>query len=608
MREALAHDAAAAGGRGRSTGCCTTSRSCDLARRVGRGVEALVRWQDPNGGIVPPGEFIPLAEEMGLIEAIGDWVIDEMAAQQRAWRERRARPARSASTSRRVSCGGAPRGEGPREAARRPTSTLARSSSRSPSPRRWPIPDRTQRILSELHAWGLTLAIDDFGTGYSSLARLKHLPVDILKIDRSFVRDVRPRHAASPSMVRAMIQLAQRPRHDAAGRGDRDARRARVPAGERLLARRRASTSRSRCPPRRSRARRREERGLHARRRPARSACRPPSGAGGPLPSARPCAGGTTRARSSRSGSRSGTTRASTGPRRIPPTPGRASTRSTCSRTPRATCTWATPRRSAAATPSPGTGAMRGYNVLHPIGWDAFGLPAENAAIKRGIHPKEWTVREHRPAGGDRSGAWACRSTGRGSSGRAIPSTTGGPSGCSCGSSSGGWPTGRTSPVNWCPNDQTVLANEQVIQGACERCGTMVERRDLTQWFFKITDYAQRLLDDMDQLDGVARTRADDAAQLDRPQRGRRASRSRSRRPASEVEVFTTRPDTLWGVTFFVFSVEHPLVEQPGEARRHVGRGRAADRAGRAATPLTCREAGRHEGRRVRSACTRSTR
>ena len=75
----------------------------------------------------------------------------------------------------------------------------------------------------------------------------------------------------------------------------------------------------------------------------------------------------------------------------------------------------------------------------------------------------------------------------------------------------------KNAPVNWCPKDQTVLANEQVIAGACERCGTMVERRDLTQWFFRITDYAQRLLDDMETLERVARARAHDAAQLDRP-------------------------------------------------------------------------------------------
>ena len=92
----------------------------------------------------------------------------------------------------------------------------------------------------------------------------------------------------------------------------------------------------------------------------------------------------------------------------------------------------------------------------------------------------------------------------------------------------------------------------------------MVERRDLTQWFFKITDYAQRLLDDMDDARGVARARADDAAQLDRPERGRRVTFT-IEETGDEVEIFTTRPDTLWGVTFFVFAVEHPLVKQLAE-------------------------------------------
>ena len=142
---------------------------------------------------------------------------------------------------------------------------------------------------------------------------------------------------------------------------------------------------------------------------------------------------------------------------------------------------------------------MQGYNVLHPIGWDAFGLNAENAAIKRGIHPKEWTYAniEQQAASFKRMGMsfdWSrmlrtsdpeyyrwtqwlfLRFFERGLAYR------------------------KNAPVNWCPKDQTVLANEQVIQGACERCGTLVERRDLTQWFFKITDYAQRLLDDIDTL------------------------------------------------------------------------------------------------------------
>jgi diguanylate cyclase (GGDEF)-like protein/PAS domain S-box-containing protein len=171
------------------------------------GVEALIRWQEPNGGLVAPGEFIPLAEELGLIEAIGDWVIDEMARQQMAWTEQgldlemsfnlSPRQLWSAHLAEKVIGKLSLAGIDPRKVIVEITESTAMAD-----------PDRTQKILSELHAWGLTLAIDDFGTGYSSLARLKHMPVDILKIDRAFVRDV-DKDRGLAGMVRAMIQLAQ---------------------------------------------------------------------------------------------------------------------------------------------------------------------------------------------------------------------------------------------------------------------------------------------------------------------------------------------------------------------------------------------------------------
>jgi diguanylate cyclase (GGDEF)-like protein/PAS domain S-box-containing protein len=170
------------------------------------GVEALVRWRDPNGGIVPPGEFIPLAEELGLIEAIGDWVIEAMAAQQRAWA--------SAGLHLTVGFNLSPRQLWSAHLAENLLGKL-RAAGVDPSKIVVEItestamadPDRTQKILTELHAWGISLAIDDFGTGYSSLARLKHLPADILKIDRSFIRDVHL-DAGLASMVQAMVQLA----------------------------------------------------------------------------------------------------------------------------------------------------------------------------------------------------------------------------------------------------------------------------------------------------------------------------------------------------------------------------------------------------------------
>ncbi len=170
------------------------------------GVEALIRWPEPNGGLVPPGEFIPLAEEMGLIEAIGDWVVEEICRQDAQWR--------AEGVELEVGFNLSPRqlwqpdlvdkivspiviaGMDPTRVTVEITESTAMTD-----------PDRTVAILRELHERGLKLAIDDFGTGYSSLARLKHMPVDILKIDRSFVRDVDKDRDAG-SMVSAMISLA----------------------------------------------------------------------------------------------------------------------------------------------------------------------------------------------------------------------------------------------------------------------------------------------------------------------------------------------------------------------------------------------------------------
>ena len=171
-----------------------------------RGVEALIRWRDPTGGIVPPGEFIPIAEELGLIEAIGDWVVVELARQKKEWEAQgidlrvgfnlSPRQLWSSHLTQKVIGHLSAAGVDPSDVVVEVTESTAMAD-----------PDRTQRILSELHAWGVGLAIDDFGTGYSSLARLKHLPVDILKIDRSFITDVDRDHD-SGRMVEAMIQLA----------------------------------------------------------------------------------------------------------------------------------------------------------------------------------------------------------------------------------------------------------------------------------------------------------------------------------------------------------------------------------------------------------------
>ncbi|HEX9121880.1 MAG TPA: leucine--tRNA ligase [Actinomycetota bacterium] len=231
--------------------------------------------------------------------------------------------------------------------------------------------------------------------------------------------------------------------------------------------------------------------------------------------------------------------------------------------------------------------AMRGYNVLHPIGWDAFGLPAENAAIKRGIQPREWTYAniEQQASSFRRMGMsfdWTRRLH-------------------TCDPEYYRWTQWlfvtlferglayrKTAPANWCPNDQTVLANEQVVNGACERCGTPVVRKDLTQWFFKITDYAQRLLDDVDELVDWP----DRVITMQRNWIGRSEGAQVTFEVAEtgdRVEVFTTRPDTLWGVTFFVFALEHPLVMKLAEAGGTASEATALlDQL--QATPLTNRE------------------
>ncbi|MEX0756833.1 MAG: class I tRNA ligase family protein, partial [Acidimicrobiia bacterium] len=143
---------------------------------------------------------------------------------------------------------------------------------------------------------------------------------------------------------------------------------------------------------------------------------------------------------------------------------------------------------------------MQGFNVLSPMGWDSFGLPAENAAIKTGVHPREFTETQIarmktqlRRLGAvydwDRELASHSPDYYRWDQWLFLELYD------------RGLAYKRNAPVNWCPVDQTVLANEQVVDGRCERCDSVVIKRDLDQWFFKITDYAQRLLDDQDHLD-----------------------------------------------------------------------------------------------------------
>jgi diguanylate cyclase (GGDEF)-like protein/PAS domain S-box-containing protein len=169
--------------------------------------EALLRWRQPSGRLVGPADFIPLAEEMGLIAAIGDWVIEELCRQCLAWRAERLPVDVSFNLSARQLW--------QQDVVKR---LLAQISAMGVEPSHLVIeitestamrdPERTQRVLQELHEEGFRLAIDDFGTGYSSLSRLKNLPVDILKIDGRFIRDI-PGDPDATSMVRAVIGLAQ---------------------------------------------------------------------------------------------------------------------------------------------------------------------------------------------------------------------------------------------------------------------------------------------------------------------------------------------------------------------------------------------------------------
>src|ERR1700688_719496 len=204
---------------------------------------------------------------------------------------------------------------------------------------------------------------------------------------------------------------------------------------------------------------------------------------------------------------------------------------------------------------------LRGDNVLHPIGWDAFGLPAENAAIRNNTHPADWTYKniETQAASFRRyatSFDWSRRLA-------------------TCDPEYYRWNQWlflrfydrglayrKGGYVNWCPKDQTVLANEQVISGKCERCGSEVVRRVLTQWYFKITEYADRLLADMTPREGRW---PDRVLLMQRNWIGRSEGAEVSfaiEGRDEPVTVFTTRPDTLYGATFFVLAADSALAAE----------------------------------------------
>jgi len=203
-----------------------------------------------------------------------------------------------------------------------------------------------------------------------------------------------------------------------------------------------------------------------------------------------------------------------------------------------------------------------GLEVLRPMGYDSFGLPAENAAIKEGGHPREIIERniEHIRWEFKRFGYafdWDRELSTH------DPEYYRWTQWLFLQLFDAGLAYRKEAPVNWCPNDQTVLANEQVKDGRCERCGAEVVLRNLTQWFFRITDYADALLDEMVELDWPERILA-----MQRHWIGRSVGAEvvfRIEELELDVPVFTTRPDTLFGATFFVLAPEHPLVERLAE-------------------------------------------
>jgi leucyl-tRNA synthetase len=198
-----------------------------------------------------------------------------------------------------------------------------------------------------------------------------------------------------------------------------------------------------------------------------------------------------------------------------------------------------------------------GEVVLHPMGYDAFGLPAENNAIKTGMHPREATEKSI-AAFHDAFTSWGISIDWSREFATHRPEYYRWTQWIFLKFFERGLAYRKESAVNWCPQDQTVLANEQVIDGHCERCGTAVELRQLEQWQFKITDYADRLLEDLDTIDWPEHVKTQQRNWIGRSS-GAEVTFSCTAN-TTEYAVFTTRPDTLFGATFFVMAPEHPDV------------------------------------------------
>ncbi len=204
---------------------------------------------------------------------------------------------------------------------------------------------------------------------------------------------------------------------------------------------------------------------------------------------------------------------------------------------------------------------QQGFNVLHPMGWDAFGLPAENAAIKREINPAVWTY-ENIAVQKASMRRYACSFDWERTFNTCDPEFYRWNQWLFLQLFERGLAYRKDSKVNWCPSCQTVLANEQVIAGLCERCDTPVTKKKLNQWYFKITDYADRLLDDMSQLEG---NWPDKVLTMQRNWIGRSTGANvvfQIEGRAEPVTIYTTRPDTLYGATFFVVAADSDLAAE----------------------------------------------
>jgi leucyl-tRNA synthetase len=211
---------------------------------------------------------------------------------------------------------------------------------------------------------------------------------------------------------------------------------------------------------------------------------------------------------------------------------------------------------------------MQGWNVLHPMGWDAFGLPAENYAIKHGIHPSITTEqaistfrRQIDSVGFAYDWDRELNTT--------DPAYVKWTQWIFLQLFKRGLAYEGTIPINWCPSCKTGLANEEVSQGRCERCGTAVERKDMRQWLLRITRYADRLLEDLAEVDWPESTRAMQRNWIGRSEGADVTFKSASPVAGRDIRVFTTRPDTLYGATYMVLSPEHPLVAELTTPAQH---------------------------------------